>query len=166
MRFQRSHAALAVLIAGIGIAIASYFVVGPIAAGLLGAAVVAGLAVWMARTAKSARTGGPTADAADGPKPATAPPDGHIRFTLVVEGLEADRIAEVWADLCRPDRVPTEEFRQLFRNFTVVEGKRFRFLKGDPRVTAELLSDVLGGAAGVPVRTRLEPAAERIPPWS
>jgi hypothetical protein len=72
----------------------------------------------------------------------------------------------VWSDLCRPDRPATEEFRLLFRNFTVVEGRRFRFLKGDPTATAALLTSVLGAAAGVPVRTRLEPAAERTPPWS
>src|SRR5262245_8103614 len=60
-------------------------------------------------------------------RPAIAPPDGHMRFTLVVEGLEPDRIAGVWADLCRPDRPPTDDVRQLFRNFTVVDGQRFRF---------------------------------------
>jgi hypothetical protein len=54
----------------------------------------------------------------------------------------------------------------LFRDFTLVEGRRFRFLKGDPQATAQLLSTVLGTAAGIPVRTVLEPAAERTPPWS
>src|SRR5262249_4274924 len=111
MRYRSSQVALAILIAGIVISITSYFVVGPLAAGLVGIAVVVGMLVWMARAARSARTGGPTADVADGPKPATAPPDGHIRFTLVVEGLDADRVAEVWAELCRPDRVPSDQFR-------------------------------------------------------
>jgi hypothetical protein len=54
----------------------------------------------------------------------------------------------------------------LFRTFTVVEGRRFRFRAGDPAATAALLRDVLGSAAGAPVRTALEPAAERTPPWS
>jgi hypothetical protein len=72
----------------------------------------------------------------------------------------------VWSDLCRPDRPAPEELRHLFCNFTVVEGRRFRFRNGDPTATAALLTGVLGAAAGVPVRTSLEPAAERTPPWS
>src|SRR5687768_9587779 len=32
------------------------------------------------------------------PKPATSPPDGHIRFTIVVEGIESSRLAELWTD--------------------------------------------------------------------
>ena len=100
------------------------------------------------------------------PKPAIAPPDGHVRFTLVVEGLTPARVAEVWSDLCRPDREATEAFRLLFRDFTVVDGIRFRFQKGDPNATAALLTDVLSNASGISVRTCLEPAAERTPPWS
>lgn len=99
-------------------------------------------------------------------KPASAPPDGHVRFTLVVEPLEPARIAQLWTDLCRPDHATTEPIRLLFRDFTVLEGNRFRFRSGDPKATAALLSDVLSSASGVPVRTSLEPAAERTPAWS
>jgi hypothetical protein len=100
------------------------------------------------------------------PKPASAPPDGHIRYTVVVEALAPARIAEVWTDLCRPDRENSESFRRLFRDFTVLEGNRFRFRSGDPKTTAALLSEVLTAASGVPVRTSIEPAAERTPIWS
>jgi hypothetical protein len=69
----------------------------------------------------------------------------------------------VWADLCRPDRPPTGEWSRLYDTFTVLEGRRFRFRTGDPTATAALLRQVLEAAAGVPVRTTLEPAAERTP---
>ena len=95
-----------------------------------------------------------------------APPDGHIRFTVVVDQLEPNRIANLWSDLCRPDRNSSDEFRRLFQNFTVLEGNRFRFRQGDPKATAALLADVLSQASGVQVRTSLEPAAERTPIWS
>ena len=54
----------------------------------------------------------------------------------------------------------------LYHNFTVLEGRRFRFRQGDPTATAAVMRRVLEGATGVPVRTTLEPAAERTPPWS
>jgi hypothetical protein len=158
--------AAVILIAGVGVSTAILFARGFVAPGVLGAAVLACLVGWGARVANRRRVGDPAAVPFGTPRPANAPPDGHIRFTLVVEGLEPDRIAEVWSDLCRPDRAATEELRLLFRNFTVVEGRRFRFRKGDPAATATLLKAVLGAAAGVAVRTSLEPAAERTPPWS
>src|SRR4051794_28718831 len=166
MLLRLVHLALAILIAGIGVATVVLLANGFVAASLLGCVTVAGLVGWAARAARKRRPGDPTAIPAGAPRPASVPPDGHIRFTLVVEGLDPDRVAAVWADLCRPDRPATEELRRLFRNFTVTEGRRFRFLKGDPAATAALLTSVLGAAAGVPVRTSLEPAAERTPPWS
>jgi hypothetical protein len=166
MHFRPVHMAFTILIAGLGVTTAVLFAKGLVAPAVLGSALVACLLAWGARAARARRPGDPTASPSGVPKAANVPPDGHIRFTLVVEGLEPDRVAEVWSDLCRPDRPATEELRLLFQNFTVVEGRRFRFLKGDPTATAALLKSVLGAAAGVPVRTRLEPAAERTPPWS
>ena len=166
MHLRLAYLAFALLIAGLGVATTVLFARGQVVPGLLGAAALAGLVAWAARAARRQGPDDPAASPFGDPRPASAPPDGHIRFTLVVEGLDPDRIAEVWADLCRPDRPPTEELRLLFRTFTVVEGRRFRFREGDPAATAALLRDVLGAAAGVPVRTALEPAAERTPPWS
>jgi hypothetical protein len=140
------------------------FAAGLIVLGVLGCAVIVGLLGWWMSVARR-RPEAPQAFPFGDPKPATAPPDGHIRFTLVIEGLGSDKIAEVWAVLCRPGAA-TAELRLLFQNFTVVEGRRFRFRGGDPAATAALLTSVLGNAAGVPVRTVLEPAAERTPPWS
>jgi hypothetical protein len=166
MHSRRVFIALASLIAGLGILTVILFVQGLVAPGVLAAVIIVCLVGWAARVARNPRPGDPTAFPSDGPRPANAPPDGHLRFTLVVEGLGPDRIAEVWSELCRPDRPPTEELRLLFRTFTVVEGRRFRFRNGDPTATAALLTSVLGAAAGVSVRTHLEPAAERTPPWS
>jgi hypothetical protein len=166
MQLRLVYLAFAILVAGLGVSTVILFAQGHTAPGVLGAAILVGLVGWWVQAARKRRPDEPAASPFGAPRPANVPPDGHIRFTLVVEGLDPDRIADVWADLCRPDRPPPEELRLLFQNFTVVEGRRFRFLKGDPTATAALLRDVLGAAAGVPVRTSLEPAAERTPPWS
>jgi len=166
MDSRRVRFAIVILIAVVGVSAAALFANGHVALGVLGTVIALCLLGWAAGGARTRRPGEPTKPESGAPRPASVPPDGHIRFTLVVEGLEPDRIAQVWSDLCRPDCPPTEELRNLFRNFTVVEGLRFRFLTGDPSATATLLTKVLSAAAGVPVRTHLEPAAERTPPWS
>jgi len=165
MQLRRILFALAILIAGIGVLTVILFIQGRVALGVLGSAIIVGLVGWGAR-ASSRASPDATAFPSGSPKPANAPPDGHVRFTLVVENLEPDRIAAVWSDLCQPGREPSEEFRLLFRNFTVVEGRRFRFQKGDPISTSALLASVLGAATGVTIKTSLEPAAERTPLWS
>jgi hypothetical protein len=165
MHSRRARLALALLVAGLGAATAVLFAEGLAAPGALAAVALVCLAGWGAGAAGRGRRPGPAAPFG-APRPATAPPDGHLRFTLVVEGPDPDRVAAVWADLCRPDRPPPDGLRRLFQTFTVVEGRRFRFRGGDPAATAALLREVLGAAAGVPVRTSLEPAAERTPPWS
>src|SRR5215218_10561684 len=99
MHLRRLHRAFAVLIAVLGISTATLFLQGLVAPGVLGCAIIAGLAVWGAMAARRRRPSDPVAAPFGAPKPANAPADGHIRFTLVVEGLEPDRIAEVWSDL-------------------------------------------------------------------
>ncbi|HVK13153.1 MAG TPA: hypothetical protein VM597_30650 [Gemmataceae bacterium] len=158
------HIVLAVLLLIAGVVTTVLFASGLFVPGVLGVIASVGLLGAWVNDARRPSDWPSSPGAAT--RPASAPPDGHLRFTLVVEGLEPDRIAGVWTDLCRPDRPPAEDVRQLFQNFTVVEGRRFRFRDGDPTATAALLTHVLGTAAGVPVRTTLEPAAERTPPWS
>jgi hypothetical protein len=166
MQSRLARTAFVVLIAGIGVSTVVLFVQGLVALAVLCTVVIACLVGWRTWVARPWPANNPAMLQLGTPKPASAPPDGHIRFTLVVEGLEPERIAEVWSDLCRPERTPTEELRLLFLNFTVVEGRRFRFRRGDPTATAALLASVLGTDTGVAVRTHLEPAAERTPPWS
>src|SRR6476659_3450782 len=102
MYLRRMPIAFAVLIAGLGVLTVILFVRGLVAPGVLGAAIIACLGGWGVRAASKRQPGDPTAFPVGGPRPANAPPDGHIRFTLVVQGLEPDRIAAVWSDLCRP----------------------------------------------------------------
>jgi hypothetical protein len=166
MHWRLASLAFVLLTVGLGVGTAALFANGRVGPGVLGAVATAGLVACGAWAARDRRPTDPSALASGGPRPASAPPDGHVRFTLVVEGLEPDRIAEVWSELCRPDRPPPEDLSLLFRTFTVVDGRRFRFRHGDPAAAAALLARVLGDAAGVPVRTSLEPAAERTPPWS
>ena len=157
--------AMAVLALGIGALTAVAFQNGLDTLGLMGLVAVAVLIGSGAIISRS-WSGDSPAYSAGTPKSASVPPDGHVRFTLVVGGLDPERIAAVWADLCRPDRAPSEELRLLFQNFTVVEGPRFRFLNGDPIATAALLTSLLRDVTGASVRTTLEPAAERTPHWS
>src|SRR4051794_33092463 len=103
MHSRRAFIALATLIAGLGVSTVILFVQGLVAPGVLGAVMIACLVGSAARAARDPRPGEPTTFPSGGPRPAKAPPDGHLRFTLVVEGLGPDRIAEVWSDLCRPD---------------------------------------------------------------
>src|SRR5438105_1268936 len=110
MHSRRVSIVFVILIAGVGVSTAILFAEGLVAPGVLGGAIVACLLVGCGLlTAKRRRSADHDAASFDVPKPAIAPPDGHIRFTLVVEGLEPDRIAELWSDLCRPDRGVTEE---------------------------------------------------------
>src|SRR5215213_5949074 len=95
--------ASALVLAVLGLSTAVLFALGQVTLGALGAAItLAGLVGWWATAARARRPDGVPASPGD-PRPATVPPDGHIRFTLVVDGLDPDRLAAVWADLCRPD---------------------------------------------------------------
>src|SRR5690349_11216585 len=111
MHSSRARLAVAVLTAGVGVSTALLFARGHVVPAVLGCAAFLGLVGWAAGARAPVS---PPAAPVGGPRPATAPPDGHVRFTLVVDGLDPDRIARVWADLCRPDRPPTEELRLLF----------------------------------------------------
>jgi hypothetical protein len=163
LRQRLAIAGLAALLALGGLIAAT---MGYVLIGVLGFVAMVAFVSWAARA--STRTpdlaASPPGHAV--PRPAAAPPDGHIRFTVLVQNLDAARIAEIWSGLCRPGQEATEEFRRLFRNFTVLEGNRFRFRQGDPKATEELLTRVLSTASGAPVRTLVEPAAERTPAWS
>ena len=102
------------------------------------------------------------------PRAARVPPDGHKRFTVVVEGVAPERISTLWSELCRPNANHSADFFALYRQFTLLQGNRFRFISGDPEKMRELLTNVLRAADGgkSTVRTEIEPAAERTPLWS
>jgi hypothetical protein len=66
------------------------------------------------------------------PRAANVPPDGKLRFTLVVDGPTNGDLVRAWADLCQ--REPTQDFRAVYPYLTTVQGNRFRFRGGDPEV--------------------------------
>jgi Amt family ammonium transporter len=93
------------------------------------------------------------------PRAARVPPNGGKRFAILVEGVEADVLAETWSDLCRTtgSGPPPAEFRAVYPFMTTLQGTRFAFRGGNPltiRSSLErLLQDQLKGR---PVRVRLE----------
>jgi ammonium transporter len=92
------------------------------------------------------------------PRPATRPPDGQKRFTVIVEGVDPQNLIRTWSDLCQVgSRPPSPEFRAVYPYVTTVLGNRFRFRGGDPEAMRDhlqaLFKNRLGTAA---VRTHLD----------
>jgi ammonium transporter len=95
---------------------------------------------------------------AHAPRPATRPPNGQKRFTVVVEGVDPHNLIDAWSDLCQVgSRPPAPAFRAVYPFVTTVQGNRFRFRGGNPEEMREnlqsLFKDRLGSAA---VRTHLD----------
>jgi ammonium transporter len=91
------------------------------------------------------------------PRAADQPPNGHGRWTIVVEGPSPADLMHAWSDLCqaRPKPAPPE-FLAVYRHFTTVQGNRFHFLGGDPEVLRESLQQVFTKELGTPaIRTHL-----------
>ena len=85
------------------------------------------------------------------PRAAVVPPDGHKRFTVVVEGADVGELKRTWSDLCQAgSSPPPPHFRAIYPYVTTVQGNRFRFRGGDPKALSEnlraLLQERLGGA--------------------
>jgi ammonium transporter len=92
------------------------------------------------------------------PRPASLPPDGILRYSMVVEGVETDELTRVWSALCQAtSQQPTPEFRRVYACVTTIVGNRFRFRGGEPQNLRDdlerLLRDQLRSAS---VRVRLE----------
>ncbi len=96
------------------------------------------------------------------PRAATTPPDGHKRFSVVVEGIENGALTHAWSDLCQAgDQPPPPEFKSVYPYFTTLQGNRFRFSGGNPQTIKENLERLLqrrvkSPNASVALRTRLE----------
>jgi ammonium transporter len=65
------------------------------------------------------------------PRPATVPPDGQQRFTVVVEGPDQAELMQAWSELCQPGKEQPADFRAVYPYVTTVKGNRFRFRGGD-----------------------------------
>jgi ammonium transporter len=92
------------------------------------------------------------------PRPANEPPDGILRYSMIVEGVETDVLTHTWSSLCQvTNQQPSPEFRRVYACVTTMVGNRFRFRGGEPQTLREdlerLLRDQLRSAS---VRVRLE----------
>lgn len=91
------------------------------------------------------------------PKAAALPKDGKKRFSVVVEGLPADKIATIWGDLCQPAKKPSPDFLAVYPKMTLLSGNRFKFIDGNPeQVSAHLAKVLQAGANGGAVKTFVE----------
>jgi Amt family ammonium transporter len=92
------------------------------------------------------------------PRAAAAPPDRQKRFAVLVEGVEAGQLAQVWSDLCQAGAAPPPaEFRAVYPYMTTLQGTRFRFRGGDPLMVRANLERLLKDRLpGLSVRVRLE----------
>lgn len=93
------------------------------------------------------------------PKAASAPPNGPLskRFTVVVEGANADQLVKLWGDLCKPGETPPDPaFKAVYPYFTTVSGNKFRFRGGDPVLLRGELQKLLSGILNTPVKTHVE----------
>ena len=72
-------------------------------------------------------------------------------FRLVVDGVEPNRLAGWWRDLCTKDHSKNPPpFHAIYPNVRSFEGNAFQFRGGDPAATREQLSYLLD-MYGVPV---------------
>jgi Amt family ammonium transporter len=76
------------------------------------------------------------------PRAAVLPRDGKKRFTVVLDGLPADKIAAVWSEMCQPKNKPTKEFLEVYPKMTSLVGNRFRFADGDPEKLGASLAKI------------------------
>jgi ammonium transporter len=92
------------------------------------------------------------------PRPASVPPEGKRRFTVVVEGAKNGDLLHAWSELCQPGKgPPPADFAAVYPFLTTVQGNRFRFRGGDPVLLRESLERLFRDRLdGVPVKTYVE----------
>jgi ammonium transporter len=91
------------------------------------------------------------------PRPATVPPDGQKRFTVVVEGAKNGELIHAWSEMCQAGpKPPSEEFRAVYPYVTTVQGNRFRFRGGDPRAMRENLQRLFEDRLHLAIQTHVE----------
>ena len=92
------------------------------------------------------------------PRSAMVPPDGHTRFTVVLEGGSPEEIARNWSELCQAGLSdPKPEFRSIYPYLTTVQGNRFRFRGGDASAMSKSLERLfVSHKNGHPVKAHVE----------
>jgi len=78
--------------------------------------------------------------AAFAPRAANVPPNGQHRFTVVLQGADHRELIDAWSKLCQAGpTAPPAQFKAVYPYITTVQGNRFRFRGGDPKVLSESL---------------------------
>jgi len=92
------------------------------------------------------------------PRPAMVPPNGVRRFTVVVEGADTGELSKTWSELCGAGNgsPPPPEFRAVYPYMTTMQGNRFRFRGGDPKVMSENMRLLLNDRLSTPVQVYVE----------
>jgi ammonium transporter len=91
------------------------------------------------------------------PRPATVPPNGDERFTVLVDGADDRKLIGLWSELCQVGTKPPEpEFLAVYPFLTTVQGNRFRFRGGDPSTMRENLQKLFAKHLGGSLRTSLD----------
>lgn len=66
------------------------------------------------------------------------------RFTVVLEGVDIERLTTTWSSLCKAgDIPPPQAFQEVFPYMTTVQGNRFHFRGGDPQKLCRNLQTLL-----------------------
>jgi ammonium transporter, Amt family len=66
------------------------------------------------------------------PKAASIPPVLGGRFTITIDGIDADTMIDHWRSLCQDNGTPVSpEFRSIYSRVTTIRGTQFRFRGGD-----------------------------------
>ncbi|HEX3358474.1 MAG TPA: ammonium transporter, partial [Tepidisphaeraceae bacterium] len=76
--------------------------------------------------------------AGDEPRPASQPPNGQRRFSVVIDGVNNADLIRAWSALCQVGAAPpVQEFKAVYPYLTTVQGNRFQFRGGDPNIIRE-----------------------------
>jgi ammonium transporter len=90
------------------------------------------------------------------PRAASVPPDGHGRFTIVVEGPAQPELMHAWSEMCQTGKPAPAAFRVVYPYVTTVQGNRFRFRGGDRVKMRTNLQDLFQDSLGETVHTHVE----------
>jgi ammonium transporter len=90
------------------------------------------------------------------PRPARVPPDGHGRYTVVVDGPAQAELIHAWSEMCQTGKTPSPAFRAVYPYVTTVQGNRFRFRGGDRVKMRTYLKDLFQDSLGETVHTHVE----------
>ena len=90
------------------------------------------------------------------PKPASLPPISWDRFTIELDGVDADLMRDRWRSLCKEDgAAPTAEFKNVYSHVSTIRGNQFKFRGGEPETLRASLENLFRPVAPA-ARARIE----------